>query len=54
MLDENGNVIMELPYKVRYLNADAEEISKEEYYRLLELGQTAYRADFVGCTYHCG
>jgi len=54
MLDNNGKVIMELPYKMRYLDAKGETITKKDYEQLILDGKEAYRAAFVGCTYHCG
>ena len=52
--DDNGEPIMELQYKVRYLRADGTQISKEEYEVSKLSGEEVYRAAFVGCTYHCG
>ena len=38
----------------RYLNKNGDIITKEEHKDLLEQGEKAYRACFVGCSYHCG
>jgi hypothetical protein len=54
ILDNNGSIIKESSYKMRYLNEEAETITKEQYEMLIDEGKKAYRAAFVGCTYHCG
>jgi len=42
-------------YQMRYLDQDANQITKEEYNTRKANGDnTVYRAAFVGCTYHCG
>jgi hypothetical protein len=59
-LDENGNLQWEpVPgefepaYAMRYLRADGTVITKAEY-ESSSADYPAYRAAFVGCTYHCG
>jgi hypothetical protein len=59
-LGENGMIQFEddgeeeYEYDVRYLSADATEITKEDYETALQNGEQVYKAAFVGCTYHCG
>jgi len=53
-VDENGAILYEEPYKMRYLSIDGIIITKEEYEMRKGIGETAYRAAFIGCTYHCG
>jgi hypothetical protein len=50
VLDENGDIITQLKFKLRYLLPDGTQITKEQY----ALEDEAYIAAFVGCTYHCG
>ena len=51
LLDNEGNMVYEDKYKVRYLLGDGTLLSKDEFLEALE---HAYVAAFVGCTYHCG
>jgi hypothetical protein len=53
-VDEQGNIIMEEPYNMRFLRADGTLITKNDYVSRLANGEPVYRAAFVGCTYHCG
>jgi hypothetical protein len=53
-LDEDGNQQMIYPFETRFLQADATEITEEEYNTKLEAEESVYIACFVGCTYHCG
>ena len=55
-IEEGGELIQKLEhaYKMRYLDADGTEISKEEYQICVDNGEPAFRAAFMGCTYHCG
>jgi hypothetical protein len=62
-LDEDGNLQWEpIPgefepaYAIRYLRADGTVITKDEYEASSSSSDppVAYRAAFVGCTYHCG
>lgn len=53
-LDENGRVISEMPYEMRYLTPDGTVLTKEEYQARKDEGESVFRAAFVGCTYHCG
>lgn len=50
-LDNEGNIIYQNSYELRYLEANGTIITKEEY--LLD-NTNRYIAAFVGCTYHCG
>jgi len=47
-------VVLEPVYKTRFLDADGNIITETEYTTLINASQTAYKAAFVGCTYHCG
>ena len=53
-LDADGNQQMIYPFETRFLQADATQITEEEYNTKLEAGESVYVACFVGCTYHCG
>jgi hypothetical protein len=53
-LDINGNQQMIYPLKTRFLEADGEQITEEEYNTKLANEENVYIACFVGCTYHCG
>jgi hypothetical protein len=59
-LDEHGQIQwedtddFEKAYKIRYILADATQISESEYDAKIATGEEAYKAAFVGCTYHCG
>jgi hypothetical protein len=50
ILDEEGNMITQPKFKLRYILPDGTEITKEQY----TTAEEAYIAAFVGCTYHCG
>jgi hypothetical protein len=41
-------------YQMRYLDMYGQTITKDMYEATLLNGGTAYRAAFLGCTYHCG
>jgi hypothetical protein len=47
--------VMETAYQMRYLSADAVQITKEAYASAKEADANAqvFKAAFVGCTYHC-
>ena len=47
-------IVTEPEYEVRYLDAAGAVVSKEAYDGLVAAGTPAYRAAFVGCSYHCG
>ena len=53
-LDSDGNQQMIYPFETRFLQADATEITEEEYNIKLAAEEEVYIACFVGCTYHCG
>ena len=59
-LDEHGQIQwedtddFEKAYKIRYILADATQISESEYDAKIAAGEEVYKAAFVGCTYHCG
>ena len=59
-LDEHGQIQwedtddFEKAYKIRYILPDATQISESEYDVKIAAGEEAYKAAFVGCTYHCG
>ena len=53
-LDADGNQQMIYPFETRFLQADATEITEEEYNTKLAAEEEVYIACFVGCTYHCG
>ena len=52
--DASGNVITQLPYKIRHLDPSGNIITEEEYNTKIAASEEAYIAGFVGCTYHCG
>lgn len=41
-------------YKMRYVAADGADLTRAEYDAAIAAGDVAYRAAFIGCTYHCG
>jgi hypothetical protein len=45
---------MEPLYQMRYLDSYGFTITKDMYEATLANGGVAYRAAFIGCTYHCG
>jgi hypothetical protein len=45
---------LEPQYKIRYITPAGDDLSREEYDKIIADGGTAYRAAFIGCTYHCG
>jgi len=47
-------VVTEPEYEVRYLDAAGAVVTREAYDALVAAGTPAYRAAFVGCSYHCG
>ena len=59
-LDEFGQIQwedtddFEKAYKIRYILPDATQISESEYDAKIAADEEAYKAAFVGCTYHCG
>ena len=53
-LDSEGNQQMIFPFETRFLQADATQITEEEYNTKLAAEEEVYIACFVGCTYHCG
>ena len=53
-LDADGNQQMIYPFETRFLQADATQITEEEYNTKLAAEEEVYIACFVGCTYHCG
>jgi len=52
--DDNGNIIYEKEYDIRYLLLDGTQITEAQYNDALNNHIQAYKAAFVGCTYHCG
>jgi hypothetical protein len=53
-IDADGAPIMESRYKMRWLLSDGTQISEAEYTNHKAVGESVYKAAFVGCTYHCG
>ena len=54
-LVEDGQLLTEPEYNVRYLREDGAIASKDEYdVWKAGGGERVYRAAFMGCTYHCG
>jgi hypothetical protein len=51
--DEQGSPVYEDIYQIRYLKSDGTILNKSQYDSMASSGQ-AYKAVFVGCTYHCG
>lgn len=54
VVTEDGKVVMEDSYDIRYVVPDGTQITEYEYHNLILEGKEAYIAAFVGCTYHCG
>ena len=54
LLDNEGAVVYEDKYKIRYLMGDGTVLTQEEYLECIENDADVYIAAFVGCTYHCG
>jgi alpha-tubulin suppressor-like RCC1 family protein len=54
VMDTDGEPKLEEAYKVRYLDAEGNILSKETYDARVAEGLESFRAAFVGCTYHCG
>jgi hypothetical protein len=52
--DQQGNVVREPYYNIRYVDEQGTIISREQYNELQTNGRNVYIAAFVGCTYHCG
>jgi hypothetical protein len=48
VLDENGEIVYEYEYDIRFINSDGEIISEEDYN-----SEIHFIAAFVGVTYHC-
>jgi hypothetical protein len=44
----------EYQYNIRYLDENSNIITEEEYNTLISNNNIAWKAAFVGCTYHCG
>jgi peroxiredoxin len=51
---DDGSVVVEPRYKMRWLLADGTQITQDEYTGRKAMGEAVYRAAFLGCTYHCG
>lgn len=41
-------------YALRYISETGQEMSEAEYRARIATGRPAYKAAFIGCTYHCG
>jgi hypothetical protein len=54
MLDNEGAVVYEDKYLIRYILADGTVLTYDEYMECIENDADVYIAAFVGCTYHCG
>ena len=52
--DAEGAPITEVPYELRYLTQNGDELSQADYNVRKEAGESVYRAAFLACTYHCG
>jgi hypothetical protein len=52
--DAEGTPITEVPYELRYLTQNGDELSQADYNVRKEAGESVYRAAFLACTYHCG
>jgi len=48
----NGN--LEPAYVLRYVSQGGDELTRAEYDAAITAGDVAYRAAFIGCTFHCG
>ena len=53
-LDESGAPVMEPFYRMRWLTANATVITEKEYLSRKAVGESVFRAAYVGVTYHCG
>jgi hypothetical protein len=54
VLDDEGDPVLEPAYETRYISASGARMSQEEYEQAIQDNEVAYKAAFVGCTYHCG
>ena len=54
MLNDDGAVVYEDKYLIRYILPDGTVLTEEEYMECIENDADVYIAAFVGCTYHCG
>jgi hypothetical protein len=52
--DDNGQVLYESEYVMKYVSISGEYICQSEYETRLLNAKDVYRVAFVGCTYHCG
>jgi len=53
-LDANGVPLTKPAYQLRYLDSNGTILTVDQYYTLIQNGQPAYLAAFVGCIYQCG
>jgi hypothetical protein len=53
LTDDNGNIIYESEYDMRFITSLGNIISEEQYINNLTQNISSYKAAFVGCTYHC-
>jgi len=53
LLDDNGNIIYEYEYELKYINTNGEFINKETYDKNILENINVYKAAFIGCSYHC-
>jgi hypothetical protein len=54
VLDASSNVVFEPLFRSRLLDSAGNQVSNEEYDKLVVSGSNAYIAAFLGVTYHCG
>ena len=52
--DTSGNLITDIPYKIRHIDPSGNIITEEDYNAKIAANEEVYIAAFVGCTYHCG
>jgi energy-coupling factor transporter ATP-binding protein EcfA2 len=52
--NEQGSTVYEDIYQIRYLKSDGTILNKSQYDAIIASSGQAYKAVFVGCTYHSG
>lgn len=50
LIDENGEIVYEAEYEIRYINSENNFINELEYASDVE---SCHKVAFIGCSYHC-
>jgi hypothetical protein len=53
LLDENGEIVYEYEYELKYIDSDGEFIDKDVYDNNILENIDVYKTAFIGCSYHC-